>query len=206
MEGHETFLMAVQHLTDFHAPGARAGRARARRDRPVRLPPGQRAHPRLRPERLGLARERVFDAIAELGNTSAASVPLALSEAVRAGRLQPGSRGRARRRRAGLVWGATVLEWAPGERRRRDRLGCPVSAEASANGREGLRARHRRLARDRRGDRLRARCRRWPVAVNFRAGQAAARRSSPRSTTPAGALSPSADVTSQVQLDASSSA
>ena len=64
-------------------------------------------------ERLELPRGRVFDCIAELGNTSAASVPLALGEAVRDGRLArarascsapsaPGSCGA----RRSLTWGA----------------------------------------------------------------------------------------------------
>ena len=41
-------------------------------------------------ERLELPRGRVFDCIAHFGNTSAASVPLALSEAARPGALAPG--------------------------------------------------------------------------------------------------------------------
>jgi len=40
----------------------------------------------------GAARERLVDAIGELGNTSAASIPLALSVAADEGLLAPGSR------------------------------------------------------------------------------------------------------------------
>jgi 3-oxoacyl-[acyl-carrier-protein] synthase III len=62
-------------------------------------------------ERLGLPHERVFDCIAELGNTSAASVPLALSAAVSRGELVPGARVVLGAIGAGLTWGATVLTW-----------------------------------------------------------------------------------------------
>jgi 3-oxoacyl-[acyl-carrier-protein] synthase-3 len=111
MEGHETFLMAVQHLTDSTRQVLELAELELGE---IDLFVYHQANARILAsvaERLGLARERVFDAIAELGNTSAASVPLALSEAVRAGRLQPGSRVVLGAVGAGLVWGATVLEW-----------------------------------------------------------------------------------------------
>lgn len=41
-------------------------------------------------ERLGLPQEKVFSNLAEYGNTSAASVPIALSEAVRDGKICKG--------------------------------------------------------------------------------------------------------------------
>jgi 3-oxoacyl-[acyl-carrier-protein] synthase-3 len=53
----------------------------------------------------------VLDCIATFGNTSAASVPLALAEAVRTGRLRPGSRVLLGAVGAGLVWGATIVIW-----------------------------------------------------------------------------------------------
>src|SRR5207342_3312101 len=43
-------------------------------------------------ERLGLPEERVVDCIADYGNTSAASIPIALAHASADGRLKPGSR------------------------------------------------------------------------------------------------------------------
>ena len=43
-------------------------------------------------QRLGVPAERVISNVAEYGNTSAASIPLALDEAVRAGKIKPGSR------------------------------------------------------------------------------------------------------------------
>jgi 3-oxoacyl-[acyl-carrier-protein] synthase-3 len=45
------------------------------------------------------------------GNTSAASVILALDEAARAGRLKQGDRVLLVAFGGGFTWGATVLEW-----------------------------------------------------------------------------------------------
>jgi hypothetical protein len=46
------------------------------------------------------------------GNTSAASVPIALYEAVKAGRIQRGDHVALVGFGAGLTWGAMVIEWA----------------------------------------------------------------------------------------------
>ncbi len=111
MEGHETFLMAVEKLSQstrevlqdaeltledidlfvYHQANARILTAVA--------------------ERLDVPRERVFDCIAGLGNTSAASVPIALATAARTGALAPGATVVLGAVGAGLVWGATVLSW-----------------------------------------------------------------------------------------------
>jgi 3-oxoacyl-[acyl-carrier-protein] synthase-3 len=61
--------------------------------------------------RLGLPEERVVDCIASLGNTSAASIPLALSTADAEGRLAPGDLVLVGAFGAGLTWGAGVVEW-----------------------------------------------------------------------------------------------
>ena len=62
-------------------------------------------------ERLGADPERVVDCIARYGNTSAASVPIALAEARADGRLFAGARVLIGAFGAGLTWGATVIEW-----------------------------------------------------------------------------------------------
>ncbi|MDE3070623.1 MAG: 3-oxoacyl-ACP synthase, partial [Acidobacteriota bacterium] len=49
--------------------------------------------------------------IGEMGNTSAASVPLALDAAARTGVLAPGARVVLGAIGAGLSWGATVMTW-----------------------------------------------------------------------------------------------
>jgi len=61
--------------------------------------------------RLGIPEERVFSNVERYGNTSAASVAIALSEAADAGRLHPGSTVLLTAVGAGLVWGAGVLRW-----------------------------------------------------------------------------------------------
>jgi 3-oxoacyl-[acyl-carrier-protein] synthase-3 len=62
-------------------------------------------------DRLGLEQDRVVDCIARYGNTSAATVPIALCEAGAEGRLFPGARVLVGAFGSGLTWGATVVEW-----------------------------------------------------------------------------------------------
>ena len=62
-------------------------------------------------ERLELPAERVADYIADIGNTSAASIPLALAFAREEDRLHTGDTVLVAAVGAGFTWGATVLEW-----------------------------------------------------------------------------------------------
>jgi 3-oxoacyl-[acyl-carrier-protein] synthase III len=62
-------------------------------------------------ERLDLPPGRVIDCLAEYGNTSAASIPIALSEAASTGLLRKGSRVLLSAFGAGLTWGAGIVEW-----------------------------------------------------------------------------------------------
>ena len=111
MEGHETFLMAVHRLaTSTREVLELAGLTLADVDLFVYHQANSRILSAVA-DRLELPRERVFDCIAELGNTSAASVPLALGEAVRVGALEPGARVVLGAVGAGLVWGTTVMTW-----------------------------------------------------------------------------------------------
>ncbi len=63
-------------------------------------------------ERIGLPREKVVVNLDRYGNTSAASIPLALDEAAKAGRLEPGSLLVLVGFGAGLTWGANVIRWS----------------------------------------------------------------------------------------------
>jgi 3-oxoacyl-[acyl-carrier-protein] synthase III len=111
MEGHETFLQAVHWLSTCTAEVLdRAGLGLGDVDLFVFHQANSRILTAVA-ERLGVPGERVFDCIAELGNTSAASVPLALSLAVAAGVLQPGARVVIGAIGAGMSWGATVVTW-----------------------------------------------------------------------------------------------
>lgn len=61
--------------------------------------------------RLKVPSERVVSNMAAHGNTSAASIPLALDETVRAGKIQPGDVIATSGFGAGLTWGAAIFEW-----------------------------------------------------------------------------------------------
>ena len=62
-------------------------------------------------ERLDWPMERFFVNIEKYGNTSAASVPIALDEAVREGALKKGDLVVLVAFGAGLTWGSTLLRW-----------------------------------------------------------------------------------------------
>ncbi|HTP22636.1 MAG TPA: beta-ketoacyl-ACP synthase 3 [Solirubrobacteraceae bacterium] len=62
-------------------------------------------------EKLQLPSERVVDCIENLGNSSAATLPLGLVFAERRGWLKPGSRVLLSAFGAGFTWGAGVIEW-----------------------------------------------------------------------------------------------
>ena len=62
-------------------------------------------------ERLGLEPDRAFINMDRYGNTSAASIPLALDQAVHAGRVQPGSRILMVAFGSGLTWASAVVRW-----------------------------------------------------------------------------------------------
>jgi len=64
---------------------------------------------------LGLETDRVVDVVARFANTSAASIPIALSVASAEGRLAPGATVLLAAFGAGLVWGGAVVTWRPDE-------------------------------------------------------------------------------------------
>jgi 3-oxoacyl-[acyl-carrier-protein] synthase-3 len=62
--------------------------------------------------RFSVPPERVLSNLAAYGNTSAATIPLMLDEAVRDGRIQPGQLIASSGFGAGLSWGAALLRWS----------------------------------------------------------------------------------------------
>lgn len=62
-------------------------------------------------ERLGLPAEKVFQNIQRYGNTTAASIPIALAEARAAGRIRPGDLVVLAAFGTGFAWGATAIRW-----------------------------------------------------------------------------------------------
>lgn len=65
--------------------------------------------------RLGFGETQVFANLDRYGNTSCASIPICLSEAVATGRLKKGDRLLMAGFGAGLTWGSCLTEWALGE-------------------------------------------------------------------------------------------
>jgi 3-oxoacyl-[acyl-carrier-protein] synthase-3 len=62
-------------------------------------------------DRFDVPHERVLSNLAHYGNTSAATIPLMLDEAVRDGRVQPGHLIASSGFGAGLSWGGALLRW-----------------------------------------------------------------------------------------------
>ena len=111
MDGHETFKQAVRRMAEASIAASEAA-AVALAD--IDLYVYHQANTRILAslaERLALDPAKVVDAIASLGNTSAASVPLALSAARAQGRLRPGMRVLLAAAGSGFTWGASVVEW-----------------------------------------------------------------------------------------------
>ena len=61
--------------------------------------------------RIGLPLDRVAINIDEYGNTSSASIPIALEEAIRKGRVKSGDNVLLAGFGSGLTWGATLMKW-----------------------------------------------------------------------------------------------
>ena len=62
-------------------------------------------------KKLGLSMDRVVVTVQDHGNTSAASIPLALSVGVERGQIKPGDLVVTEAIGGGLAWGAVVLRW-----------------------------------------------------------------------------------------------
>ncbi len=111
MEGPETYRLAVARLVEVTREAcAAAGMATA----DVDLFAYHQANARILRavgQRLGLDPERVIDNIEHYGNTSAASIPMALARAAAEGRLAEGARVFLGAFGAGMTWGGVVVEW-----------------------------------------------------------------------------------------------
>jgi 3-oxoacyl-[acyl-carrier-protein] synthase-3 len=111
MDGHETFKQAVARLAESSREACRAAGVGLE---DIDLFVYHQANGRITSalgERLGLDPAKVVDCIASLGNTSAASLPLALGYARDAGQLLPGTRVLLAAVGAGFTWGAVVVDW-----------------------------------------------------------------------------------------------
>lgn len=112
MSGRETFKIAVNTMLGAAEEAiARAGLTVADIDCMVPHQANMRIVEAVA-KRLGEGvMERVFLNLDRYGNTSAASIPLALSEAVAAGRIKSGDKVLMVAFGGGLSWGGAVMEW-----------------------------------------------------------------------------------------------
>ena len=62
-------------------------------------------------QKMGLPEEKVFSNIQRYGNTTAASVPIALSEAVEQGKIKPGDLVCLAAFGSGFTWGSALIRW-----------------------------------------------------------------------------------------------
>ncbi len=62
-------------------------------------------------KRLNISMEKFYNNLQHYGNTSAASIPIALDEAVRNGKVKPGNLVLLVAFGAGLTWGSTLIKW-----------------------------------------------------------------------------------------------
>jgi 3-oxoacyl-[acyl-carrier-protein] synthase-3 len=111
MEGREVFRQAVQHLSEVVGE-ALAANGLGPADIDWLVP--HQANTRIIDavgRRLGLAADRTIVTIERHANTSAASIPLALDEAVADGRIRPGHLILMEALGGGLTWGASVVRW-----------------------------------------------------------------------------------------------
>jgi len=62
-------------------------------------------------EKLGIAPEKIVITVDQHGNTSAASIPLALATAVKDGRIKPGQLVMIEAMGGGFTWGSALIRW-----------------------------------------------------------------------------------------------
>jgi 3-oxoacyl-[acyl-carrier-protein] synthase III len=111
MEGREVFRHAVAMITDviedaFKATGYTAG------DIDWFVP--HQANKRIidgSAHKLGIAPDKVITTVDRHGNTSAASIPLALAVAVADGRIKPGNLVLLEAMGGGFTWGSALVRW-----------------------------------------------------------------------------------------------
>jgi 3-oxoacyl-[acyl-carrier-protein] synthase III len=111
MEGQETFRNAVNRLVEVTCQAAERARVPLEA---IDLFVYHQANARITRAvgaRLDLEPSRVVDCIAKIGNTSAASLPLALAHAEAAGRLRRGMTFLLAAFGAGFTWGGAVVQW-----------------------------------------------------------------------------------------------
>jgi 3-oxoacyl-[acyl-carrier-protein] synthase III len=111
MQGHDTFKAAVHRLSESTLEAV--DRVGLQLD-DIGLFVYHQANARILAavgERLGVDQARVIDCIDRYGNTSSATLPIALADARERGMLEPGMNVVLAAFGAGFTWGAGVIQW-----------------------------------------------------------------------------------------------
>lgn len=111
MKGNEIFKVAVRSMSEISQEMLeRAGYTVADVDLVIPHQANQRITDAVA-DRLGVPEEKVYSNIARLGNTSAASIPIALDECIQSGKLKEGDLLLMTAFGGGVTWGGTVVRF-----------------------------------------------------------------------------------------------
>lgn len=111
MKGNELFKVAVRSMADISAEVMeKAGLTVEDIDIVIPHQANQRITDAVA-SRLGVPDEKVYSNIAEHGNTSSASIPIAMDECIESGRIKEGSTVLLTAFGGGVTWGATILQF-----------------------------------------------------------------------------------------------
>jgi len=111
MDGREVFKRAVRAMVDSSKRTLERAKVQAGE---IRLVVPHQANIRIIQsacDRLGIERERAAIVLHRTGNTSSASIPLALVDAIESGRLSDGDLVLLTGFGAGMTWGSALLRW-----------------------------------------------------------------------------------------------
>lgn len=111
MDGREVFKRAVRAMVDSSMRTLERAKVRPEE---IKLVVPHQANIRIIQaacDRLGIARERAAIVLHKTGNTSSASIPLALVDAIDKGRLEDGDLVLLTGFGAGMTWGSVLLRW-----------------------------------------------------------------------------------------------
>lgn len=111
MKGNELFKVAVRSMADISAEMVeKAGYKVEDIDLVIPHQANQRITDAVA-SRLGVPEEKVYSNIAEHGNTSSASIPIALDECIQSGKIKEGSLVLLTAFGGGVTWGGTVVRF-----------------------------------------------------------------------------------------------
>ncbi|MBK7393081.1 MAG: ketoacyl-ACP synthase III [Chloracidobacterium sp.] len=111
MKGNELFKVAVRSMADISAEMVeKAGYTVDDIDLVIPHQANQRITDAVT-SRLGVPEEKVYSNIANMGNTSSASIPIAMDECIQSGRIHEGSLVLLTAFGGGVTWGGTVIRF-----------------------------------------------------------------------------------------------